>query len=80
MQSSGPGSATVTSTYTEDVVEEEEEEEEKKEDKQQSQQHKQVDRSVWKAAKPALQQKVDNFSSHDKFNVYKSNSFTIKSV
>lgn len=39
-------------------------------------QTKQVDRQTWKEAKPRLQDLVDNFGQ----NVYKSNSFTIKSV
>ena len=68
MQSSGPGTNTVTSEYTEDI------EEEKKEPAKP--QHKQVDRQTWKEAKPHLQQLVDNFGQ----NKYESHSFTIKSV
>ena len=68
--SSVTGSATITSEYTED----QEIEEEKKEEEKPA--HKQVDRQTWKEAKPKLQDMVDNFGQ----NVYKSNSFTIKSV
>ncbi len=60
----------MTSDYTEDIVEEEKKQPEAK------QQTKQVDRQTWKEAKPKLQQLVEDFGR----NVYKSNSFTIKSV
>lgn len=68
MQSSYTGSGTVTSEYTEN--------EEEKKVEEQKQAHKQVDRQTWKEAKPKLQDLVDSFGA----NVYKSNSFTIKSV
>ena len=58
----------MTSEYTEDI------EEEKKD--QSKPPTKQVDRQTWKEAKPKLQDLVDKFG----MNVYKSNSFTIKSV
>ena len=61
----------MTSNFTEDLEEEKEEEEA---DAQKG--NKQVDRQTWKEAKPRLQELVENFGA----NVYKSNSFTIKSV
>jgi len=70
MVSSNTISGTVTSEYTSGIEEEKEEEEPPKPA------HKQVDRQTWKEAKPRLQDMVDNFGK----NVYKSNSFTIKSV
>ena len=70
MHSSGPGTGTVTSEYTEDVEQEPE----------QKPQSKQVDRQTWEKAKPKLQTLVDKFNTPDRYNVYKSHSFTIKSV
>ena len=76
MQSSGQNSYTGTSEYTEDVEEGEEEQKELEPPANANPQTKQVDRATWKEAKPKLQDLVDRFG----VNVYKSNSFTIKSV
>ena len=70
VSSGGAASATYTSEYTEDL------EEKKSEPVQAKPATKQVDRQTWKEAKPKLQDLVDSFG----VNVYKSNSFTIKSV